>query len=189
MRTGEQEQPLPTFPEVDLKGQKVSVYFFLDQMFERHQELDRLFQWIFYLETQVQDRRNQSSSGPVQLPAHIDVNVSLTLTSLSGISSSLGPPISSSSSSFFFFWFFSCFSFSAFFFSSSSWAFFCALLCLFLSFFSSLSERLAGGQREDVSTVPLPPVPSTLPHPCQPVVLCCRRSEGCRGDSGTSGWP
>lgn len=71
------------------------------------------------------------------------MHLSLTLTSLSGISSSLGPPISSSSSSFFFFWFLSCFSFSAFFFSSSSWAFFWALRCLFLSFFSSLSERLA----------------------------------------------
>lgn len=68
-----------------------------------------------------------------------------TLTSLSGMSSSLGPPISSSSSSFFFFWFLSCFSFSAFFFSSSSWAFFWARRCLFRSFFSSLSERLAGG--------------------------------------------
>lgn len=75
--------------------------------------------------------------------------LTLTLTNLSGMSSSLGPPISSSSSSFFFFWFLSCFSFSAFFFSSSSWAFFWALRCLFLSFFSSLSERLATDQSQN----------------------------------------
>lgn len=66
-----------------------------------------------------------------------------TLASLSGISSSFGPPISSSSSSFFFFWFFSCFSFSAFFFSSSNWAFFWALRCLLRSFFNSLSVRFS----------------------------------------------
>lgn len=43
---------LPTFPEVDLKGQKVCVNFVFDQVFERHQELYSFFQWIFYLETQ-----------------------------------------------------------------------------------------------------------------------------------------
>lgn len=38
-----------TFPEVDLKSQQVCVNFVFDQVFERHQELDGFFQWVFYL--------------------------------------------------------------------------------------------------------------------------------------------
>lgn len=137
------------------------------------------------------------------------VSLFLTLTSLSGMSSSLGPPISSSSSSFFFFWFLSCFSFSAFFFSSSSWAFFWALRCLFLSFFSSLSERLAVAGTQwfgRLWTAPMTtvsvgffysqnrsclqkPLHAIMPHRCQPAAPCCRQSEDCRGGPGKSEWP
>lgn len=50
-----------TFPEVDLKGQKVRVNFVFDQLFERHQELDRFFHRIFYLRARLKKKKKRTN--------------------------------------------------------------------------------------------------------------------------------
>lgn len=137
-----------TFPEVDLKSQQMSLNLFPHQVLKWDQELDCFIQRILRLEGGVVSLVTCMTEGSCTSCKHLP-----TLASLSGISSSLGPPISSSSSSFFFFWFLSCFSFSAFFFSSSNWAFFCALRCLLRSFFSSLSVRFSIEKKEKTSVM------------------------------------
>lgn len=132
----------------------MSLHLFPHQVLQWDQELDCFIQRILRLEGGVVSLVTCMTEGSCTSCKHLP-----TLASLSGISSSFGPPISSSSSSFFFFWFLSCFSFSAFFFSSSNWAFFCALRCLLRSFFSSLSVRFSIEKRKPVlghNAVPTP---------------------------------